>query len=316
MQTSFIAQYDFIRQTIRYTCLSLVLKIRSPVCRQAWFHISATRIRASYSSKSFEKPLQSLSIHLPISLLFSSNRQSLNSIVKLFYLVRMVIKCSLLTISLLLTSCADVIGQCQNHNYPTTIPTTTAMSTISALSMLTSTSSSSSSKPAGWQISTITNTQSGTVTTQYFCQHDGTTLPSVNLSPSQPCGPATSSLFAPANCQILPMTSTTPPGSKPPDVLERPNFLGCACMDDWGTPNSTNIPGSTVHVVQSEDGRCAPSQAAAEPVCRINEFTGQGLLCDCNSWLKDNTRQPRPSRNPCAGFTTTMTGSGTCTNAA
>lgn len=64
-----------------------------------------------------------------------------------------------------------------------------------------------------------------------------------------------------------------------------------------------NIPtGSALPILESMGAQCVPNLSSSLPICQVMNFQDKELTCDCEKWLAENSDQPLPTNNPCAGY--------------
>ena len=73
----------------------------------------------------------------------------------------------------------------------------------------------------------------------------------------------------------------------------------CACETQWGMIVPT---GSALPILESMGAQCPPSSSSGLPVCQVMSAQDKGLTCDCEKWLAENSDEPLPTNNPCAGY--------------
>lgn len=86
-------------------------------------------------------------------------------------------------------------------------------------------------------------------------------------------------------------------------MVSASSYEVCACQTQWGLSNPI---GSALPILESMGAQCVPNLPSSLPICQVMDFqaTEQDteLTCDCEKWLAENSEEPLPSNNPCAGY--------------
>ena len=100
-------------------------------------------------------------------------------------------------------------------------------------------------------------------------------------------------------------------GSSPMAAYNQNIMAGCACLNHWGSAQSSDLVTSQIRVLQPYQ-TCSPPGLEDFPSCRAQGFENDMIDCDCATWLEDNAFEPYQDNNPCLGYPIPTTAPATC----